>query len=81
MEIKSKFSQRFRKEQDMAGIKIEYPNDYVWTIVDKNSKYAMVMSKPIRDLTISDIEGIDIKGYYYSSEENANEALKQLNRF
>jgi hypothetical protein len=62
----------------MAGIKIEYPNDYVWTIVDKNSKYAMIMSKSIRDLTISDIEGIDSKGYYYSSEEKANEALRQL---
>ena len=62
----------------MAGIKIEYPNDYVWTIVDKNSKYAMITSKSIRDLTISDIEGIDSKGYYYSSEEKANEALRQL---
>lgn len=63
----------------MAGIKIEYPNDYVWTIVDKNSKWgAMVMRKPVRELTVYDIEGIDIKGYYYSSEEKANEALALL---
>ena len=63
----------------MAGIKIEYPNDYVWTIVDKNSKWgAMVMRKPVRELTIYDIEGIDINGYYYSSEEKAKEALELL---
>ena len=62
----------------MAGIKIEYPNDYVWTIIDKNSKYAMVVPKNVRDLTVYDIEGIDIKGYYYSSEEKANDALASL---
>jgi len=62
----------------MAGIKIEYPNDYVWTIVDKYSKYAMVMSKNVRELTVYEIEEIDKKGYHYSSEEKANEALRQI---
>ena len=31
----------------MAGITITYPNDYVYYIVDKNSKYATVMKKNI----------------------------------
>ena len=31
----------------MAGITITYPNDYVYYIVDKNSKYATVMKKKI----------------------------------
>ena len=45
----------------MAGIMITYPNDYVYYIVDKNSKYATIMKKNIRDLTIYEIEGIDKK--------------------
>lgn len=65
---------------NMAGIKIEYPNDYVWTIVDKNSKYAMIMKKNIRELTVYEIEGIDSKGYYFSSEEKANEELQKIKK-
>lgn len=63
----------------MAGISISYPNDYVYTIVDKNTKWgAMVMRKPVRSLTIFEIEGIDKAGHYYSTEEKANEAIKKL---
>ena len=60
----------------MAGITITYPNDYVYHIVDKNSKYATVMKKNIRDLTIYEIEGIDKKGYYFSTEELAKATIK-----
>lgn len=59
----------------MAGITITYPNDYVYYIVDKNSKYATVMKRNIRDLTIYEIEGIDKKGYYFSTEELAKVAM------
>lgn len=60
----------------MAGISINYPNDYVYYIVDKNSEYATVMQKNIRDLTIREIEEIDKKGYYFSTEELAEAAIK-----
>ena len=59
----------------MAGISISYPNDYVYYIVDKNSEYATVMQKNIRDLTIREIEEIDKKGYYFSTEELAKETM------
>lgn len=60
----------------MAGIQINYPNDYVYYIVDKNSKYATVMRKNVKDLTIREIEEIDIKGYYFSTEELAKADIK-----
>ena len=60
----------------MSGITITYPNDYVYYIVDKNSKYATVMKRNIRDLTIYEIEGIDKKGYYFSTEDLAKAAMK-----
>ena len=59
----------------MAGITITYPNDYVYYIVDKKSKYATVMKRNIRDLTIYEIEGSDKKGYYFSTEERAKAAM------
>ena len=62
----------------MAGIKIEYPYDVVWFIVDKNTKWVTIMSKSIKDLTIYEIEGIDTKGHYYSTKEKAEEALQEL---
>lgn len=48
-----------------------YPNDYVYCVVDKGTKFEMIMPKSIRDLTIREIEGIDKDGYYYSTEERA----------
>ena len=60
----------------MAGISIRYPNDYVYYIVDKNSEFATVMQKNIRDLTICEIEEIDKNGYYFSTEELAKVAIK-----
>lgn len=61
----------------MAGISISYPNDYVYFIVDRYTKWAMVMKKEVRDLTIYEIEGIDTKGYYFSTEEKAREAMNR----
>ena len=60
----------------MSGITITYPNDYVYYIVDKNSKYATVMKRNIRDLRIYKIEGINKKGYYFSTEELAKAAIQ-----
>ena len=43
-----------------------------------NPKYAAVMSKSIRDLTVYEIENIDIDGRYFSTEELAEAKLKEL---
>lgn len=65
------------KEQ---GRLVKLPCDKVYYIVDKNNpKYAIVMSKAIRDLTVYEIENIDIDGRYFSTEELAEAKLKELN--
>lgn len=61
----------------MAGISISYPNDYVYFIVDKNTEWADVMRKSVRSLTVDEIEGIDKKGRYFSTEEKAREVMNQ----
>ena len=64
------------EEQDRL---VKLPCDKVYYIVDKNNpKYAAVMSKSIRDLTVYEIENIDIDGRYFSTEELAEAKLKEL---
>lgn len=60
------------------GQLLKLPCRTVWFICDKNTEFATVMSKPIRDLCIYEIEGIDKKGYYWSSEEKAEAELKRI---
>lgn len=57
------------------GKLLKLPCDTVWFILERNTEHAAVMSKPVRDLTIYEIEGIDKKGYYWSTEELAKDAL------
>lgn len=45
--------------------------------MDKNTKYAMIMSKSIKDLSIREIEQIDKSGYYFSTKEKAEKALEE----
>lgn len=59
----------------MPGISISYPNDYVYIIIDRRTKYATVMPRNVENLTIREIKGIDKDGYYYSTEEKAKEAM------
>lgn len=64
------------EEQDRL---LKLPCKEVYYIVDKNNpKYAAVMSKSIRDLTVYEIENIDIDGRYFSTEESAEAKLKEL---
>ena len=61
------------------GRLLKLPCKEVYYIVDKNNpKYAAVMSKSIRDLTVYEIENIDIDGRYFSTEESAEAKLKEL---
>lgn len=67
------------EDLEEQGRLIKLPCDKVYYIVDKNNpKYATVMSKSIRDLTVYEIENIDIDGRYFSTEELAEAKLKEL---
>lgn len=56
---------------------VHLPCERVYFICDKNTKYAMIMSKSIKDLSIREIEQIDKSGYYFSTNEKAEKALEE----
>ena len=62
------------------GRLVKLPCNDVYFIIDiNNPKYAMVMKRPIRELTIYEIENIDKSGCkYFSTEEKAEAKLKEL---
>lgn len=55
---------------------VHLPCERVYFICDKGTKFSMVMSKSIRDLSIYEIKEIDKGGYYFSTKEKAEKALK-----
>lgn len=59
---------------------VKLPCKDVYFIIDiNNPKYAMVVKKPIRELTIYEIEDIDKENCkYFSTEEKAKAKLKKL---
>lgn len=59
------------KTLEEQGKLLKLPCKTVWFICDRKTKYATVMSKSIRDLSISEIEGIDNQGYYWSTRDKA----------
>lgn len=65
--------------EEQGGL-IKLPCNDVYYIVDiNNPKYAMVMKRPIRELTIYEIENIDKENSkYFSTEEKAEARLKEL---
>lgn len=54
---------------------IVLPCDKVYSIVDKNTKYAYIHSKRIEELSINEIRDLSRYGYYTTKEE-AEKALK-----
>lgn len=67
------------EDLEEQGRLLKLPCDKVYYIVDKNNpKYATVMSKSIRDLTVHEIENIDIDGRYFSTKELAEAKLEEL---
>lgn len=67
------------EDLEEQGRLLKLPCDKVYYIVDKNNpKYAAVMSKAIRDLTVYEIENIDIDGRYFSTKELVEAKLKEL---
>jgi hypothetical protein len=75
----------YRKLKDYEDLEeqgrlVKLPCKDVYFIIDiNNPKYAMVMRKPIRELAIYEIDGIDKSGCkYFSTEEKAEAKLKEL---
>ena len=68
------------EDLEKQGGLVKLPCKDVYFIVDiNNPKYAMVMKKPIRELTIYEIESIDKENCkYFSTEEKAKVKLKEL---
>lgn len=61
------------------GRLLKLPCEKVYYIVDKNNpKYATVMCRDIKDLTVYEIENIDIGERFFSTKELAEEKLKEL---
>ena len=56
---------------------LKLPCKDVFYIVDKGTKYEMVMSKSIDNLNLYEIRGIDKDGYYWSTRKLAEERLKE----
>lgn len=81
-EIEASICEKLGKYEDLEeqGRLVKLPCKDVYFIVDANNpKYALVMRKSVRELTICEIEKIDKKGCkYFSTEEKAEAKLKEL---
>ena len=68
------------EDLEEQGLLMKLPCKDVYFIVDAdNPKYAMVMKKPISELTIYEIKGIDKDSCeYFSTEDKAEAKLKEL---
>ena len=77
--LKAYFKLKEYEDLEEQGRLLKLPCDKVYYIVDKNNpRFATVMSKSIRDLTIYEVEKIDIDGRYFSVKELAEAKLKEL---
>lgn len=56
---------------------VHLPCEKVYFICDRNTKFATVMSKSIKNLSVHEIEEIDKSGYYFSTTEKAEKALER----
>lgn len=78
----AEYLRKLKEYEDLEerGGLIKLPCEDVYFIVDANNpKYAMVMKRPIRGLTIYKIKNIDKSGCkYFSTEEKAEAKLKEL---
>ena len=78
----AEYLRKFKEYEDLEeqGRLIKLPCKDVYFIVDANNpKYAMVMKRSIRELTIYEIENIDKENCkYFSTEEKAEAKLKEL---
>lgn len=78
----AEYLRKLKEYEDLEeqGRLIKLPCKDVYFIVDANNpKYALVMRKSVRELTICEIEKIDKKGCkYFSTKEKAESKLKEL---
>lgn len=62
-------------DENESNESIKLPCKKVYYIVDKGTKYAVVMSESIDFLTVYEVKGIDKDGKYWSSKEKAEQNL------
>ena len=81
-EVTTSICEKLGKYEDLEeqGRLIKLPYKDVYFIVDANNpKYALVMRRSVRELTICEIESIDKENCkYFSTEEKAEAKLKEL---
>ena len=65
------------EDSEEQGLLLKLPCKDVFYIVDKGTKYEMVMIKSIDNLNLYEIRGIDKDGYYWSTRKLAEERLKE----
>lgn len=65
------------EDLEEQGLLLKLPCKDVFYIVDKGTKYEMIMSKSIDNLNLYEIRGIDKDGYYWSTRKLAEERLKE----
>ena len=68
------------EDAEEEGRLVVLPCDTVYFICDKGAKDAHVRTKSILDLLVYDINGIDKDGRYWSVKEEAEKALKEMNK-
>ena len=69
------------QQLEEQGRLIKLPCKDVYFIIDiNNPKYAMVMKKPIRELTIYEIEDIDNVGCKYFSRSGSQSEARRIER-
>ena len=78
--LKVYFKLKEYEDLEEQGRLVILPCKDVYFIVDiNNPKYAAVMKRPIRELAIYEIDGIDKSGCkYFSTKEKAKAKLKEL---
>ena len=75
--LQAYFKLKDYEDSEEQGLLLKLPCKYVFYIVDKGTKYEMVMRKSIDNLNLYEIRGIDKDGYYWSTRKLAEESLKE----
>ena len=75
--LQAYFKLKDYEDSEEQGLLLKLPCKDVFYIVDKGTKYEMVMRKSIDNLNLYEIRGIDKDGYYWSTRKLAEERPKE----
>ena len=63
------------EDLEEKGMLVKLPAEAVFFIVDRKTKWATVMRRDIKNLTVTEIKNIDKDGRYFSTWEKAQKAI------